>query len=146
MEQEGVRAGDPVWPAPLAVLIAASVAFGLVTAQLDPFTRPAEVMVGTVSIAMVGLAVWAGWVRRGPIGEAVARPRGRAWRVGLVGWAVLIAGIGLFQLAQFQSNPRETYPTLSSLASIAFGHWPVRAAAIVAWLVLGGVIVGGRRR
>ena len=116
------------------------------TAQLEPFTMPVEVLIGAVSAAVAGLAVWAGWLHRGPIGEPVARPHGRSWVAGLAVWAGLITVIGLFQLAQFQSNPRDVYPTLSSLASIAFAHWPVRAVAVAAWLALGGVIVGGRRR
>jgi hypothetical protein len=103
------------------------------------------VLIGVVSLAVVGLAVWAGWLGRGPVGQPVARPTGPSWRRGLAIWALLIGAIGLFQLAQFQSNPRDTYPTLSSLASISFQHWPVRAAAIAAWLVLGGHLVGGRR-
>jgi hypothetical protein len=120
------------------------VAFGVGVAQLDPFTRPTEVAIALATLAVFAWAVAVGWLRRGPVGEPL-RTHGAAWKRAVVVWLVLIAAIGLFQLAQFQSNPRPTYPTLSSLASIAFAHWPVRAAAIAAWVALGLYIIGPRR-
>jgi hypothetical protein len=131
-------------PGPLPLLVAVTVAFGVGAAQLEPFTRPTDAAIALATLAVFACAVAAGWLRRGPVGEPL-RPHGPAWTRGLVVWLVIIGTIGLFQLAQFQSNPRHTYPTLSSLASIAFAHWPVRAAAIAAWVALGLYIIGPRR-
>jgi hypothetical protein len=146
MEQRADTASASPWPAPLPAVLGVGLLFGAIAAQVEPFTQPTELLVGGASVLMVAVAVWAGWLARGPIGELPPRASSRAWLAGLAVWCVLIAAIGLFQLAQFQSNPRDTYPTLSSLASIAFVHWTVRALAIAAWVVLGCYLVGGRRR
>ncbi|MFP3907810.1 MAG: hypothetical protein ACLFWR_12315 [Acidimicrobiales bacterium] len=116
------------------------VAYSVVVARIEPFTRPSEVATGLGIVAIAALAVRTGWLRRGPIGPAPA-PHGRHWNLAVGVWVLLIAAIGAFQLALFQSNPRETYPTLSSLASIAFAAWPARAAAIAAWIGLGIYLV-----
>lgn len=128
-----------------AALATVIVVYGAVAASLDPFTRPSEVAIGAGIVAVTVVAVGAGWHRVREIGP-VPRIHGSAWGRGLAIWAVLIVAIGLFQMAQFQSNPRDVYPTLSSLASIAFGSWPVRAAAIAGWLALGLYIVGPKPR
>ena len=125
--------------------MAVVVAYSVVAAMLEPFTRPSEVIIGLGIVAVVAVAVRAGWHHRGANGP-VPPVLGRHWKQGLSVWVVLIAAIGLFQLAQFQSNPRDVYPTLSSLASIAFGAWPVRALAIAAWMALGLYIIGPRAR
>lgn len=129
----------------MAAVVAAVVAYSVAAALMEPFTRPSEVIIALGILAMVAVAVRAGWHRRGPVGEP-PEAHGRHWWRALAVWAVLIAVIGLFQMAQFQSNPRDVYPTLSSLASIAFGSWPVRAAAIAAWVGLGFYIIGPRSR
>lgn len=128
----------------LAVAGTIVVGFALAAVQLEPFTRPIEVAIAVAIVAMVGLAIHAGWLRRGPAGEPPA-PTGRAWWVAIAIWLVLIGAISLFQLAIFQSNPRDVYPTLSSMASQAFAAWPVRAGAIAAWLALGGLLIGKPR-
>jgi hypothetical protein len=128
----------------LAMGVAAVViAYGIVAAQLEPFSRPSEIANALAIAAIVALAIATGWHRKGPVGP-LPPAHGPQRNRGLAVWVVLIVAIGLFQLAQFQSNPRNVYPTLSSLASIAFGEWPVRAAAIAGWLALGIYIVGPR--
>jgi hypothetical protein len=126
------------------VSLALVVGYAVAVARLEPFTLPTEIAITAAIVAMVGLAIHAGWLRRGPVGDRSDRAS-RTWWLALAIWLVLIGAISLFQLAQFQSNPRDVYPTLSSLASIAFAHWPVRAAAIVAWIALGLHLVGPRR-
>lgn len=56
-------------------------------------------------------------------------------------WGLLIVIAVAFQLALYFSSPRDTYPTLSSLASVAFGWTGVRSAAFAAWLWLGWYLV-----
>jgi hypothetical protein len=140
----GLASRRALGPGPLPLVLAVTLAIGVGAARLDPFTRPTEVAIALVTLAMFAWAVAAGWLRRGPVGEH-SEPAGRSWWLALAVWLVLIGAISLFQLAQFQSNPRHIYPTLSSLASITFAHWPVRAAAIVAWIALGLHLVGPRR-
>ncbi len=131
---------------PTTVGVAAAVlVYGAVAASLDPFTRPSEVAIGAGTVAVVIVALRTGWQRPSAVGPVPPR-HGEHWGRAVVVWVVLIGAIGLFQMAQFQSNPRDVYPTLSSLASIAFGAWPVRAAAIAGWLALGLYIVGPRPR
>ncbi|MDZ7678082.1 MAG: hypothetical protein U5K29_05990 [Acidimicrobiales bacterium] len=122
------------------------VAYSVVVARIEPFTRPSEVAIGLGILAIAAIAVRAGWHRRGPTGARLRAPRSSLEPGSRRSGSVLIAAIGLFQLAQFQSNPREPYPTLSSLASIAFGTWPVRAAAIAGWIGLGIYLVGAGPR
>ena len=129
----------------MAAVVAVVVIYSAIAALVEPFTRPSEVIIGLGIVAVVAVAVAAGWHRRGANGP-VPPLLGSRWKQGLAVWVVLIAAIGLFQMAQFQSNPRDVYPTLSSLASIAFGAWPVRALAIAAWMALGLYIIGPRAR
>jgi hypothetical protein len=60
-------------------------------------------------------------------------PRGGTRMAPYAVWLVLIAVVAAVQVAMFTSAPRATYPTLSSLADVAFGAWPVRAAAFALW-------------
>jgi hypothetical protein len=137
--------GHRARPLTVIAVIVVLVAYSVVAALLEPFTRPSEVIIGLGIVGVVAVAVAAGWHHRGANGP-VPPVLGRHWKRGVAVWVSLIAAIGLFQMAQFQSNPRDVYPTLSSLASIAFGTWPIRAAAIAAWMALGLYIIGPRAR
>ena len=135
--------GTSTWVAASAVAVV--VAYSVVAALIEPFTHPSAVVTGLGIVAVVAVAVRTGWHRRGPVGEPPEAP-GPHWWWALAIWGVLVAAIGLFQMAQFQSNPRDVYPTLSSLLSIAFGSRPVRATTIAIWIGLGLYIIGPRLR
>ena len=58
-------------------------------------------------------------------------------------WAGLAVAFGLWQLATFLQHPRAEHPTVSSLANTAFESHPVRALALLLWLI--GAAVLARR-
>ncbi|MDQ4096911.1 MAG: hypothetical protein M3144_03445 [Actinomycetota bacterium] len=58
-------------------------------------------------------------------------------RSGLVAWAVLVGAVLAVELVAYRSTPRETHPTLSSMADAALQPRPVAALAFLAWLALG---------
>jgi hypothetical protein len=92
---------------------------------LRPFT-------GTAYLVVVGAGVSAmAW------GARRHRPPVRAWPAGnLLVWAVLAVVLALWQIAAFVQHPRPLHPTLSYLANIALEPRPVRALALVLWLVV----------
>lgn len=139
--EEPTRRGSPATAPATTTAIVGVVAYSVIVAWIEPFTRPSEVAIGLGILAVAAIAVRAGWHRAGAVGGRPVARGSHRWQA-LAIWAVLIAAICVFQLAQFQSNPRGTYPTLSSLASIAFGTLPVRAAAIAVWIGLGMYLVG----
>jgi hypothetical protein len=131
--------------APPAALLVAIVAYAAVATRFDPFTWPMRVAVGVASFAVVALAVQRGWLAN-PVrwdwvrSELPDAPRSHLL-AGLAVWVVLLAVLTVFQLAVFTSNPRHTYPTLSSLANATFQADLVRIAAFSAWLWVGWYLV-----
>jgi multidrug transporter EmrE-like cation transporter len=133
-----------MWSPPAAVA-AAMVAYAAVATLYEPFSWPMRVAVALPAAAVVALAVRRGWLggvlRVGWARSAVPRSPGMAVWVGLGVWVLLLAALTVFQLAVFTSNPREVYPTLSSLANATFDDWWVRIAAFATWLWVGWYVV-----
>jgi hypothetical protein len=134
---------DRPW-APPAALLVAIVAYAVVATRFDPFTWPMRIAVGLASFAVLVLAVRAGWgsglVRTDEV-TSVLPSRGAPLVVGLAVWVLLLAVLTVFQLAVFTSNPRHTYPTLSSLANATFQADLVRIAAFSVWFWVGWYLV-----
>lgn len=103
-----------------------TVGYGWWAVGLPPFTATSVIaVVGAGVVAMV-----AGYVRQ---------PAGRLppLAVGAVGWLVLLAALGAWQLLAYVQEPRSAHPTLSSLANAALDTRGGRTLAFVAWLVGG---------
>jgi hypothetical protein len=93
--------------------------------SLRPFTRPSLAVVpagGLVAMAF-------GATRLPPRRPLGAPPR----YVGV--WAVIAAVLVVWQLATFLQHPRAEHPTISSLANTGFESHPVRALALLLWLL-----------
>jgi hypothetical protein len=133
-----------VW-CPPAALAAAMVAYAGVATLYEPFSWPMRVAVALPALAAAALAVRRGWLRGvlrlGWARSILPRSPGTAVWIGLGVWVLLLAALTVFQLAVFTSNPREVYPTLSSLANATFGDWWVRIAAFATWLWVGWYVV-----
>jgi len=108
-------------------------AYAWSTTGLRPFTGPAlgAVLAGGIAAIAIGAALG----RHGPTDRPV-----RA-RAGTAAWLILLVAAVAWEVAAYFQRPRSEHPTLSSLANGAFGSHPVRALALVAWLVLGVRIV-----
>lgn len=117
----------------LLAVAAAMAAYAAVVSRFDAFTWPSRIATGVPIAVAVVVALRLGWHRPGPL----AAPPPFVHLGGMAVWTSLIAAAVWFQLAVFRSAPREEYPTLSSLARVAFGWPPVRAVAFWAWLLLG---------
>lgn len=116
------------------------------------------VVPATAGLGLAGYAWWAvglpgfslastvAVVGPGVAAVAVAAVRRPAWlparsqeaprRPGMAVWIATIAVLGVWQLAAYLQEPREAYPTLSSLANTALDPQPVRAAAFLGWLTV----------
>lgn len=115
--------------------IGGAIVYAAVAATFSPFSWPMRVAVALGIVAIVALALRQGWHRSGPVDDTA--PRQRGLRTGIV----VLAVIGLVQLELYLSSPRDSYPTMSSLASSAFALWPVRAAMLLGWLAGGWYLV-----
>ena len=104
-------------------------AYAWSTTGLRPFTGPA--LGAVVAGGIVAVAIGAALGRHGSTDRPV-----RA-RAGTGAWLILLVAAVAWELAAYFQRPRSEHPTLSSLANGAFGSHPVRALALVAWLVLG---------
>jgi hypothetical protein len=91
-----------------------------------------------VCVAVAVDAVRHGWLHAW---DSPQVPRAKAPAAAYAIWLVLIAVVVVVQVAMFVSAPRPTYPTLSSLADLAFQAWPVRAAAFGLWSCVGWYLV-----
>jgi hypothetical protein len=91
-----------------------------------------------VCVAVAVDAVRHGWLHAW---DSPRVPRGNVPVAALAIWLVLVGVVVVVQVAMFMSAPRATYPTLSSLADLAFGAWPVRAAAFGLWSCVGWYLV-----
>jgi hypothetical protein len=110
------------------------VVYAAVATSFAPWTWPMRVATAIPIAAVLALALGRGRHRRQP---APVRPVDRRTQaVAFTGWLVLIAIAVSFQLALYRSQPRDTYPTLSSLAAEVFTVQPLRAAAFALWLWL----------
>jgi hypothetical protein len=105
---------------------------------LDPDSWAMRLAVLIVCVAVTVDAVRHGWLTAS---EAPRVPMGKTRVIAYVVWMVLIAAVVVVQVAMYVSAPRETYPTLSSLADLAFEAWPVRAAAFGLWTWAGWFLV-----
>jgi len=121
-------------PLPVTGFLGA-LAYAGVVATFTPFTWPMRVAVALPMVSVVAAAVARGWHRQGSLEAAPVRTTGLA--TGLV----LLALVGVFELALYVSAPRDEYPTMSSIAGEALGAWPVRAAAFLTWLGAGWYVV-----
>lgn len=128
--------GRPWWPRRSIVI--AAVVYSLVAALFAPYTVPMRIATALPCAVLAVVAVMRGWQRWRLSNGVLFAPD----RIGvLLVWAALIVVAVTFQLGVYFSAPRRVYPTLSSLAGIAF-DWPgVRAVAFAAWLWLGWYLV-----
>jgi hypothetical protein len=129
---------------PPAALLAGIVAYAAVATRFAPFTWPMRIAVAAASVAVLVLAVREGWARgllRTDEVTSVLPSRGTALAVGVAMWALLLAVLGVFQVGLFMSNPRSTYPTLSSLANATFQAYWLRIVAFSVWLWVGWYLV-----
>lgn len=118
------------WPIGLAL-----VAVAIAIAETRTFSWPARVSVATVELGAAALLGWS-W-RRGRREEGGALSPSR-----LVAWGVLVAAGVAWELDELFRSPRVAYPTASSLLGDAMAAtvW-AKAAIVLAWLVLGMVLV-----
>jgi hypothetical protein len=114
------------------------IGYATVAASFEPYTWPMRVATGAVCAAAAVDAVRHGWLRRWRQPPMPRRPRDVAL---LAVWLLLIGVVVGTQLAMYVSAPRDLYPTFSSVASDAFGLWPVRVAAFAVWTWAGWYLV-----
>lgn len=122
----------------MVMALVVAMAYSLVATRFEPYTTPMRVATAVPCILLVALAVVRRWHhRRLPAGSG--DEPGSRWLLAV--WVVLMGAAVAFQLVLYLSSPRSAYPTLSSLAGIAFG-WPgARPLAFAAWLLLGWYLV-----
>jgi hypothetical protein len=116
------------------VAVGAAVAYAWWVTSLRPFSGPA-----TAAVVGGGLAAMV-------LGRQFLPPRPPAGPVAfadLARWGLAVGALVVWQLIAWASEPRSDHPTLSSLANAALDPRPVRAVAVVAWLV--GAAWLGRR-
>jgi hypothetical protein len=120
-------------------LIVVFVIYAAIATSFKPFTLAMLITVAIPSAVVLTVAVARGWLRPRLATEPSGAPHrlNRTDAVGLAIWLVLIAVALGFQLAMFVSNPRSTYPTLSSLLAGVFDTRVLRAGAFALWLWLG---------
>lgn len=135
-------------------MLTAIAGYSAVAAIAAPFTWPARAATAVPILVLLGLAVRRGWHRRGLPARAVpaerevpaapAAPAGaRSGRhVGaVVVWVVILGAAVTVQLLNFWADPREIYPTLSSLLEDPLSVYPGRAMGYAVWLWLGWYLV-----
>ncbi len=98
--------------------------------SLRPFTSGA--LVATLAGGLVAVAAGSA-LRPAPHSAPTVSDRDR----GRTGWLVVLVAVAGWELAAFLQHPRAEHPTLSSLANELLGNHPVRALAMVVWLVVG---------
>lgn len=123
----------------LGVVLALAAWCLLVTAT-DPSSPARLVMVVASGLVVVVVAARRPGNRRRRGSGSGRRPR----LAGSATWAVLVGGSVAFQLANFVRRPRRTYPTLSSLADLAFEVHAVQAVGFAGWLTLGWYLLARR--
>jgi hypothetical protein len=131
---------------PAIIVCGAGLLYALAAATVDPWTDLAYATVAVPVVAVVGLAVHDGWLRARVTGPGTADPAelgtaGRHARTGLVVWAVLLFAIVYWQLMVFTSNPRDVYPTYSSILNDLLAPYPARVLGWGVWLWLGWYVV-----
>ncbi|MGH9139476.1 MAG: hypothetical protein ACRD0G_20895 [Acidimicrobiales bacterium] len=99
-------------------------AYAWVASGLESFTGPAYAAAVVPGLALLVLAA-----------RTPDRPA-RLDRSVVTGTGVAVA-VGAWQLAQYLSAPRDEHPTLSSMADELLEARPLRAAVVVAWLLIG---------
>lgn len=108
---------------------AAAAAYAWWATSLRPFTWAA--LLATIAGGGAAVAIGARWGKREP------RTSGEGgWKQSGV-WSLLVLALAGWELAAYVQQPRADHPTLSSLANELFVHHPVRALAMVFWLVIG---------
>lgn len=127
---------------------ACSLALGLVAVLAVATPREPSSWQARAVTTLVGLAVLLWAISRG---QHRARPRpgarprlGGARTVSLVAWLCAFGTLVAYQLAIFFSEPREVYPTLSSLINPVIEPVGIRAAAFVVWAWAGWYLVAKR--
>ena len=121
------------------MLVAAGIlAYSAVAALFEPMTWPTRIATALPILALLAGAVHRGWSRpRMPVA------RRRRLRPGAAAvWVILIGAVIAVQLLNFVAEPREIYPTLSSLAQEVLDLYPLRAAMFVGWIGAGWYLVG----
>jgi hypothetical protein len=119
------------------------VVLALLVTPREPFSWNARIATGLVGVAIVAVALARNQHRRRP--EDVPRPQlGGSRTASLVVWLVVLGGLVAYQLAIFFSEPRDLYPTLSSLINPVIEPYLVRAAAFFTWIWAGWYLVARR--
>jgi hypothetical protein len=127
-----------LWAGAIVVLVVSAA----VTAPLDAFTWPIRVATGLPILAFAVAAWRRGWHRPGTVSHADAGgPPSAVRRASLALWVALLGAAGGYAYTMYQSQPRDVYPTLSSLAGDAFEVTAVRGVAFALWCLLGAYVV-----
>lgn len=124
------------------LLLVALFVYCAVSASFAAFTVPMRVATSLPIVAVIAWAIKDGWHRCGPIDQDPPLSRTTPSSVAAMAvWVLLLVVAAAFQLATYLSEPREVYPTLSSLAGDAFSVAPVRTAGFAAWLALAAYLL-----
>lgn len=99
----------------------------------EPFTWHARI--ATAAGGLLALGAGLVWRRLDPptTPSSAADRHGGSHAI----WAVLTAAVVGFQLHMFTEQPRQLYPTVSSLVDTWLQPHPVRAAGFLLWMALG---------
>jgi hypothetical protein len=128
--QARIRGGRPVRK---VVIGAGLAAYSWVAASTVPFTRNALLVVLLPGAAVAVLA-YGRPVRRIP-------PPDRVDVTGFSYWAVCIIALFEWEAAAFRDNSLWWHPSLTALIDPVLGVHPVKAAAILIWLLSGWALV-----
>jgi hypothetical protein len=118
-----------------AAVAAAAIAYAGLLASTSPFTTGADALTAlALGAAAVVLAVR---LSRRSVQMAPAAIGESTGLVSALPWIVLLAVMIGWELFSFFGGPRPAHPTLSTVYDLV-SRWPaVKAAIVLAWLVLG---------
>lgn len=129
------------WPLLIGVALVVSAGYAAAAASTTPFTWAADVMTAIPIAAVAVGAVWL-WPARPDRSAALMEDGEPRRRHPYLGWAVLVAAVVGWELAEYLwRGSRSAHPTLSSMADAFDAHFVLKAIAFVAWLWLGAAIV-----
>jgi hypothetical protein len=120
-------------PVPKAVVLAALVAYSWIAAGTVPFTRNALLIVLAPGIVLAAIAY-------GRPPERIPPPE-RIDVAGFSYWAVCIIALFEWEASAFRDNALWWHPSLTDLIDPMLGARPVKAVAILIWLLCGWALV-----